>query len=130
MKNAKMLLICLIAVITFLEAGAERSNGVIQRCGQDALNFLRWVCNDPTFKFPFPYHYLRFFQHHRGPYKNMYPFQSAAMNCCRYGCQESTYQKMCTYHKKIQQCEKRQRHYRTQHGRRKAKGACRLTRLN
>lgn len=150
MKNARMLLICLIVMIATIPCKAEGSNGVIQRCGQDAVNFLRWFCIEPTFKFPFPFHYMRskynitwqyakylklnrvfyspVFQHVRGPYKNVYPFQSAAITCCKYGCQESTYHKMCMFHKKIQHCERRRKHHRTQAGRRK--GVCRLTRLN
>ena len=51
-----MICITLSAMTSFVSA--SRSNGLIQRCGNDARNFLRWFCMDPTFDFPFPHHRL------------------------------------------------------------------------
>ena len=36
-------------------AKAKSSNGVFQKCGDDARHFLVWFCGDSTFKFPFSF---------------------------------------------------------------------------
>ncbi|XP_039265270.2 uncharacterized protein LOC120340935 [Styela clava] len=102
------------------------SNGVMQRCGNNAREFLRWFCMDSSFDFPFPFNRVYIIMRYRPPVKGLYPFQHQASVCCRFGCPESGYQKMCHYHKKIQNCERYWNH-RIRAGRRKRRYShCRL----
>lgn len=93
-------------------------NGLLQKCGNDARDFLRWFCHDPTFQFPFPFHRIYIILRYRAPVKGLYPFQHQASQCCRHGCDETGYSKMCHYHRRMKLCGK----FRTlniQHGTRK-----------
>lgn len=111
--------VLLVTICGFLDtAEGRRSNGLIRRCGHNAQHFLRWFCMDPTFSFPLLSHRMYVILRYRSPYKEIYPFQQQAATCCKYGCPESGYQRMCTYHKKLQLCEKKF-NYRTTSGRRK-----------
>lgn len=93
---------------------AIRSNGVIRRCGNNAREFLQWFCMDESFTFPFSTHssiiLILSTRYHLGREKGIYPFFHLAVKCCKDGCLESDYQKMCDYHKKIQRCERRQQY--------------------
>ncbi|XP_039265314.1 uncharacterized protein LOC120340975 [Styela clava] len=121
--------IILLTISSQIRSSDARSNGLIQRCGSDARDFLRWFCRDQTFDFPFPFNRIHLVRLFRPPYKNLFPFQHQASVCCRSGCPESSYQRMCQYHHKLKSCEKRRHvHPKTREGRRSRRlSLCRLS---
>ncbi|XP_039265483.2 uncharacterized protein LOC120341107 [Styela clava] len=83
----------------------RRSSGTLRKCGNNGKDFMRWFCKDASFDFPFPFNRIHIIFRYRAPFKDLYPFQHQAAVCCRTGCNESGYKRMCYFHKKIRRCE-------------------------
>lgn len=75
-------------------------------CGRIAKDFLQFYCRDNSFKFPFPFNRNHLTVLYPPPRKNVYPFQHQAAVCCRRGCQEIGFNRMCQYHKNLPKCER------------------------
>ncbi|XP_077976300.1 uncharacterized protein LOC120341590 isoform X1 [Styela clava] len=88
----------------------------VRKCGQESKTFLRWYCKDSSFVFPFPFRQVHVVLRYPAPRKELFPFQHQASECCKRGCQESGYIKMCWYHNILKHCERHNNHH-TKEGR-------------
>lgn len=87
-----------------------------KKCGIKAKQFLAWFCDDETFDLPFPYRHVHIVLRYPPPRRELYPFQHQYSLCCKRGCRENEYEKLCHYHRQLQAAKTRGNHH-TKEGR-------------
>ncbi|XP_077976301.1 uncharacterized protein LOC120341590 isoform X2 [Styela clava] len=88
-----LMLCCLMMSCDVANARSER----IRKCGNEATSFLKWFCQNPTFEFPFDFSKVHVVLRYQPPRKELYPFQYQAAVCCKMGCKEYEFRRLCRY---------------------------------